>query len=408
MTDSSSALQEVEAALLRAESTEPRLRAFAHLDADQVRRAAAQEDARGRTGALHGLPVAVKDIIDTADQPTAYGSRSWAGHRPSQDASVVARLRAAGAVPFGKTVTTEFALYAPPVTANPWDSARTPGGSSSGSAAAVAAGVVPAALGTQTAGSVIRPASFCGVVGLKPSLGVIDTTGVHPLSPTFDTVGVFARTVTQAEEVFGQLHSADLPAASTGTTVRVCRTSRWSDVEQASREAFDAAVQRLEREGWTVQQADPGLDDTVRRLADAQQALMAHEVGQVLADELDRHGRDLEPVTVQVLRQGRQVPDAEAQRARATIVAARADAGLLFGDADLILTPAAQGVAPPRETTGDPWWCRAWTALGVPAISLPVLRGAHGLPVGLQLVARPRADLTLLSLARQIEAQLTS
>ena len=211
-------------------------------------------------GPLHGLPLAVKDIIDTADQPTAYGSKAYAGNRPAQDAACVALARAAGAAVLGKTVTTEFALRAPGPTANPHAPAHTPGGSSSGSAAAVADCMVPVAFGTQTGGSVIRPASYCGVVGYKPSLGTINRTGVKPLAESFDTVGLFARSVEDVALVTAVL-AGDAPARYRIEPVRpdrigLCRTPSWSEAEDASRAALEAAAASLARAGLRVEEVD--------------------------------------------------------------------------------------------------------------------------------------------------------
>lgn len=392
--------------------------AFALLDHDLVRWGAAAAD--DVAGPLRGLPVAVKDIIDTADQPTAYGSPIYAGHRPERDAAVVTRLRAAGAVPFGKTTTTEFALFAPTGTANPWDHDRTPGGSSSGSAAAVAAGSVPAALGTQTAGSVIRPASFCGVVGFKPSHGSIDPTGVKDLSPSFDTVGVLARTVPDVALVFGAL-AGRRPGTPNSTTdadshgearpaspgrgpsaVAVFRTGQWGEVEAAVRADFDAAVDRIADRSHSEVRELPWSADEHEALSRAQATLMEIEALAALSTEYYEHRAECSPQLIGYLDQAAGRTEEDLTVARATIARALESFAVSMEGFAGVITPAAHGEAPPRATTGDPWFCRAWTALGGPAISLPLLRGAHGLPVGLQLVGRRGRDGDLLALATQL------
>lgn len=403
-----SAVEVAEATLRAADEAEPRIAAFTVLDHDLVLRDAAAVDGLAgsdRAGRpLAGLPVAVKDIIDTADLPTAYGSPIHAGHRPTEDAEVVRRLRAAGAVPFGKTTTTEFALFAPTATRNPWDPERTPGGSSSGSAAAVAAGAVPVALGTQTAGSVIRPASFNGVVGFKPTHGTVPTAGVKDLSPSFDTVGVLARTVDDVALVYGAI--ADGPPAD-GTPddggvprrLAVFRTGQWDQVEAAARTAFDAAVDEIaDRDGWEVVEL-PWSEETHEELTHAQSILMEVEALAALEAEYRGH-RDLRsPQLVDYLDRATTRSADEAELARATIDRARESFQAAASGFAGVLTPAAHGEAPPRATTGDPWFSRAWTALGGPTISLPLLRGEHGLPVGLQLAGHRGRDVELLAVA---------
>lgn len=395
--------------LRAADAAEPRVGAFTVLDHDLVLHGAAAVDELGAgagpaaPGPLAGLPVAIKDIIDTADQATAYGSPIYAGHRPGRDAAVVSRLRAAGAVPFGKTTTTEFALFAPTATRHPWDPARTPGGSSSGSAAAVAAGSVPVALGTQTAGSVIRPASFNGVVGFKPTHGSIDTTGVKDLSPSFDTVGLLAQTVPDVALVFAALTDGSASEGGGGShRLAVFRTGQWDQVEAAARAAFDAEVDRIaDRPGWQVSDL-PWSHQEHEDLTRAQAVLMEVEALAALSTEYHRHREQCSAQLVEYLDRAAARTAAEARQARDTIdLAQRSFADALHG-LDGVLTPAAHGEAPPRASTGDPWFSRAWTALGGPAISLPLLRGAHGLPVGLQLVGHRGRDGRLLGLAADL------
>lgn len=339
---------------------------------------------------LRGVPVGVKDIIDTADQPTAYGSPIYEGHRPQVDAQVVARLRRAGAIVVGKTVTTEFALFAPGPTVNPYDRDRTPGGSSSGSAAAVAAGTVPLALGTQTAGSVVRPGSFCGVFGAKPTFGRYPTPGVKPCAPSLDTVGVFARDVEDlilADQALAPHVDGVVPLSDDQRMMRVgfCRTDEWGQVEPSARGRIEAAVGEL-ADRLIVDEAR--MPDGFAGLAEAQVTIMATEALEALADERDNH-REL--LSVELTSFLDAAPDRRSRHAQAVALttACRGRIGELFGDHDVLIAPSTIGEPPGRETTGDPLLCRIWTLLGVPAVLVPGLIGDHGLPLGLQMLARP-------------------
>uniref|UniRef100_UPI00339D3605 amidase n=1 Tax=Cupriavidus plantarum TaxID=942865 RepID=UPI00339D3605 len=280
----------VRACLDRIEALESTVRAWTAVNADGALAAARQLDAGPVTGALHGLPIGVKDLMDTADLPTAYGSPIYAGHRPEYDAAVVAATRAAGAVVLGKTVTTEFATYQPGPTRNPReppDAPRTPGGSSSGSAAAVAAGMVPLAFGTQTAGSIIRPAAFCGVVGYKPTHGTLPLAGIKPLAPSLDTVGVLARGVDDASFFIGTLArlplTPSLPEASRALRVGLFRPPHGDRVDASGGGAFDAAARALERSGATI--TDVTIPAFTADLTQAQIDIMAIEAAAAFAPE---------------------------------------------------------------------------------------------------------------------------
>jgi Asp-tRNA(Asn)/Glu-tRNA(Gln) amidotransferase A subunit family amidase len=389
--------------LERIAAREDDLHAWAHLDPERALARARELDAlpAADRGPLHGLPVGVKDIIDTADLPTEHGSPIYAGHRPARDAPAVARLRSAGAVVVGKTVTTEFALFHPGPTVNPHDPTRTPGGSSSGSAAAVGAGTLPLAVGTQTAGSVVRPASFCGVVGAKPTLGAVPTAGVKPCSETLDTVGVFAADVEGAAMALGVL-ADDPPAfrpADLGDRPRIgfCRTPWWSELEPDAARTIEAAAEGLARELDLVEVALPaGFDGLVA----AQQAVMGAEVLRALAHERTTAADQLSDRI-------------RAYLADAETLAAGYDDGLalatrcrealpdVFASVDVLLAPSVLGEAPPLETTGDPLLCRAWTLLGTPTVAVPGLTGPAGLPLGVQVIAPVgRDDLALGGAAR--------
>lgn len=371
---------------------EPRLRAWAHVDREGALAQARQRDAEEPRGPLHGVPVGVKDILDTVDQPTCYGSPIHAGHQPASDATAVAALRDAGAVIVGKTVTTEFALFHAGPTANPHDPARTPGGSSSGSAAAVAAGTVPLAVGTQTAGSVVRPASFCGVVGGKPTFGAIPTEGVMPCAPTLDTVGAFGRGVDDVALALGVM-AGDVDRfrpAPPGDRPRIgfCRTPQWDDLEPATRTRVEDAAERLARSVDVVEVALPGDFDG---LVDAQVTIMGVEARRALAWERSHHP-DLLSDELTAYLDG--AADREDAYDSALALAARCRARLheVFADPPVVLAPSVLGEAPPIATTGDPLLCRMWTLLGTPAIAVPGLHGPAGLPLGVQVLAAPGRD----------------
>jgi Asp-tRNA(Asn)/Glu-tRNA(Gln) amidotransferase A subunit family amidase len=361
------------------------VRAWTFLDAAGALAQARARDAEAPRGPLHGVPVAVKDVIDTSDLPTQYGSPIYEGQQPARDAACVSWLRAQGAVVLGKTVTTEFATYQPPVTRNPHDPERTPGGSSSGSAAAVAAGMVPLAYGTQTAGSVIRPASFCGVVGFKPRHGWASTAGIKRLSERLDTLGTFGRTVADAARLAG----FEVPEGE--PRIAWCRTPWGEDAAEVEEAAARIGAEELE------------LPAEFAGLVAAQEALMAHDVARNLAPEYRDHRDLLSDVLREYIERGQEVPAEAADQAVALAAACRA---AWPEDCDALLVPAAVGEAPLRSegSTGDPVFCRAWTLLGVPAISVPGLTGPHGLPVGVQVVGLDEA--AVLAAAARVEAAL--
>ena len=394
----------VRACLERIAERDATVRAWAHLDPEAALAQARAADASDRRSPLHGVPVGVKDIIDTRDLPTEFGSPIHAGRRPAADAACVARLRDAGAVILGKTMTTEFAYFHPAETRNPLDPGRTPGGSSSGSAAAVADGMVPLALGSQTAGSTIRPASFCGVFGLKPTHGLIDLTGVKRLSARLDTLGLFARSIDDIELLLDTLtaHRRAAPGSAAGPPrIALARTARWQLVEPDARAALEAAAVALADAGARVDELE--LPAELEALVDAQQTIMAVEVAANLAGEYDRDGDRMSAELSELIEEGRATDGGDYEAALAT--AERGAEGLpaVFEAHDILLTPAARGQAPRGlDATGDPVFCRAWTLLGTPAISVPGPLGADGLPIGVQLVAPPGHDAELLAAARWV------
>ncbi len=399
----------VAACLEHIAAREPVVGAWHHLDRDAALAAARHCDASAPSGPLHGIPIAVKDLIDTSDMPTGYGSAIYQGHRPAADAACVALARASGAIILGKTVTTEFACFTAGKTANPRNPAHTPGGSSSGSAAAVADGMVPLALGTQTAGSVIRPASFCGVVGFKPSFGVIPRAGVKMLADSLDTIGTMARNVADAAFFAGvlggrpALRAVAMPDAP--PRFGCYRTPMWEEAEPSTVAALDHARAAFERAGaWVAEIAVP---PEHRGLTAAQDTIMGFELVRGLAYERLQHSAELSPRLGQLLDAGMSVGADTYEAARAETAAAHARLDGFFGPCEAMLAPAAPGEAPEGlGYTGNPVFSRMWTLLGVPCVTLPAIWGDSGLPTGIQLIGRPGHDAQLMAAALFAERAL--
>lgn len=392
--------------------SEPELRAFAFFDATRVLEVARQFDAGPRRGALHGLPVAVKDNIDTAGLPSEYGSAVYRGHRPSADAACVAAFSAAGAYVLGKTVTAELANFTPGATRNPHHPLHTPGGSSSGSAAAVAAHMAPFALGTQTAGSVIRPAAYCGVVGFVPSRGLVPRAGVKAVSDTLDALGVITRNVADAALIGGAIALADgWPAAAADPQPPALAVSLtpWADsLSPVLAEAIEHAGRLLLRRGASAAPLDWSAPD-FGGLAAAQQTVQVFETARALGPEADYRRELISQRLADLIAAGRVIAPHDYLAALALGRRAAAAIDRLFGAAEVALVPAAPGEAPRGlGSTGDPLFNRAWHLLGCPQISLPLPHagGEAGLPLAVQLVARPGADARLLSAAAWVEAEL--
>jgi Asp-tRNA(Asn)/Glu-tRNA(Gln) amidotransferase A subunit family amidase len=351
-------------------------------------------------GPLRGVTVGVKDVIDTADMPTEYGSAVYAGHRPLADAASVAMLRSAGAVVLGKTVTAELAWFTPGPTTNPWRPTHTPGGSSSGSAAAVACGMVDVALGTQTGGSVIRPASFCGVFGLKPTFGSVPTSGVKPAAPSLDTVGLFARDVDTLSAVASVLVAGFVDDRSPVKFAFV-PTDDWDRADADCLAVVSAAASAVGT-GPPV-----ALPPSFVGLAELQPVVQAYEGARALAWERSFRRSLLSEGLNGILDWGAAIDHLEYLAVLERVSAARASAAALFGDADVLVTPAVVGEAPlGLSSTGDPRFCRLWTLLGYPTISVPGSVGSTGLPIGVQLVARPWQEGRLLAAARVLHDHL--
>jgi len=399
----------VRACLDRIAARDEAVRAWEFVDAGGALACARERDRATQRGALHGLPVAIKDIMDTADMPTSYGSPIYAGHRPAADAACVAILRAAGAIVLGKTVTTEFATTFPGKTRHPEDPARTPGGSSSGSAAAVADGMVPVALGTQTMGSVIRPAAYCGVVGFKPSYGLINRAGIKPQAESVDTVGVIARSVDDAALVAAILAGAPPAAFATRIErpphVTVYRGPDWTAVEPAAEAALDAAASALRAAGATVNEAR-----RQQLLVDALAAhltIVAYELARGLTFEWTHHRDRLSAALVGLITLGLETPFTAYVTAQETAATARAWIARSFAETDCWLTVSAPGEAPVGlHSTGDPVLNRLWSLLGLPVVTVPAGRGPAGMPLGVQIIGPRRRDAALLGTARWIERTL--
>lgn len=367
---------------------------------------------------LAGIPVAIKDLMASADMPTTYGSPIYANHRPTEDAWITARIREAGGVIFGKTVTTEFAWREPGPTVNPWNRLHTPGGSSSGSAAAVGAGIVALATGTQTVGSVLRPAAFCGVVGYKPSHGKIPTTGVHPLAPTLDHVGFFATHVEDAAlahalfidrtpEVIASSaqwnrYFAD-GAARAPKRIAVVRTPLWDRVSPEQKANFETALQRLRDAGVAL--VDPHSFDDMPRVLEAVQTLLAVEAAAAIGPATSAADPGLLSQHMHTLiAEGKATSDAQYQEALALRSALRASFKGYLNGCDAIVTVAATGEAPVGlNSTGDPSFCAPWSFLGVPAVTVPSGKAASGMPLGLQVIGDVGQDLATLQTAAWIE-----
>jgi Asp-tRNA(Asn)/Glu-tRNA(Gln) amidotransferase A subunit family amidase len=392
----------VTACLERIAAREPVVGAWQYLDAEAALAAARRCDASPPSGPLHGVPIAVKDLIDTADMPTGYGSGIYQGYRPGADAACVALARTAGAIVLGKTVTTEFACFTPGKTANPHKPAHTPGGSSSGSAAAVADRMVPLAFGSQTAGSVIRPASYCGIVGYKPSHSVIPRAGVKMLCDSLDTIGTMARSVEDAAffagVIAGRLSLQNLPIPTSPPRFGLYRTPMWAEAEPSTAAALDRARAALERAGAAV--VDIAVPAEHEPLTAAQESIMGFELVRSLAYERIQRSAELSPRLAQQLDAGMTVGTDEYDAAIGRTAAAWSKLGEFFGPCHAMLVPAAPGEAPPGlGYTGNPVFNRMWTLLGMPCVTLPSVWGESGLPTGVQLVGQIGRDHELLACA---------
>jgi Asp-tRNA(Asn)/Glu-tRNA(Gln) amidotransferase A subunit family amidase len=373
--------------------------------------AAARERAeRLATLPLRGLPIGVKDIYDTADLPTQYGSAIYAGHRPKADAAMVALIRRAGGVVIGKTVTTEFASLEPARTRNPHNLAHTPGGSSSGSAAAVAAGMVPIALGSQTGGSVIRPAAYCGVVGFKPSFRLLPTIGMKCFSWSLDTVGLFAAGVADAAFAAALITGRDLRidhAEPVVPRIALVRTQSWPEASASMQDAIARAARAAEAAGAKVTEVE--LPPILETATQAHGTIQDHEAYRALADEIDRHRDQLGPILREQLDKAAAITPAAYDDARRLARQARRALVDFMEGIDVLLTPSAAGAAPHGlSSTGKPTFNRLWTLLGTPCVNVPGLFDSAGLPLGVQIVGRFARDRLALEAAAFLQRALAT
>jgi amidase len=386
---------------------EPQVRAWQFLDPDLVLKQARALDARGTVGPLQGVPVGVKDIIDTADMPTEYNSPIYAGHRPKADAACVALTRRAGGLIMGKTVTTEFANRHPGPTMNPRDPRRTPGGSSSGSGAAVGDRMVPLALGTQTTASTLRPASFNGCVGYRPTWGDIRCVGVKEAAGSLDTLGIIARSVEDValyRDVLLGSRPEPLPE-DIGAAPRIgfARTHLWQQCEPTTQSMMEDCARRLARAGATV--SDVTLPEEFERVEDAHRWISSYEFARNFSWEIDNHWERISrTLRENRLRDGLGCSFEKYREARSFAEACRARVDGLLADYDILFTPVAAGEAPlGLDSTGNASFCAIWTTMHVPAMSLPLFRGPNDLPVGAQVLARRNADRKLFMAARWVQ-----
>lgn len=381
------------------------VRAWAHVDPIHALAQARELDKRRPMGLLHGLPFGVKDVIDTADMPTRYNSAIYRDHRPRADAACIALVRRAGGIVLGKTVTTGFASRVPGPTRNPHNPEHTPGGSSSGSGAAVADCMVPLGFGTQTGGSTIRPAAYCGVVGYKPSFNTINAAGMKHLAESLDTIGVIGRTVEDCALLVHAVSARSLPDFSAKLEcpprIGFCRTSRWQDASPATQTLLEETVRTLRARGAGVH--DVHLPEDFDRLYDTQRLIADFEAARSLAWEYDHHPdllsehmRTTLPTSFAIARASYDEAMRHARECRLRFVDA-------MKDVDVLLTPSAPGEAPAGiQRTGDSLFNRNWTLLGAPCVTVPAGPGPEGLPLGVQVVAPYNDDYRVLRAAHWV------
>ena len=381
------------------------VRAWAFVDRNAVLAQARALDGAPRTSRLHGVPFGIKDIIDTADLPTEYNSPIYQGHRPKADAACVTLLRQAGCLILGKTVTTEFANNHPSQTRNPHNPAHTPGGSSSGSAAAVADAMVPFALGTQTGGSVIRPAAYCGAFAIKPSFNSINRAGTKFLAESLDTIGIFSRHAEDLALAMEVLTGRTPSAVSGKPRIGLCRTPRWSVAHHATQTNLEDAARELANGGAQVR--DFELPAGSEQLFDRHKVIMGYETARALGWEYFNHPEKLSATLKPRLDEGWKVTRADYDAMRETARRCRRELAQSMREVDYLLTPSAASEAPASlASTGDPVFNRAWTLLGVPCVTVPCGKGPHGLPLAVQLVGAMDADMALIGWAAMAAERL--
>lgn len=400
----------VDACLARIRERENMVQAWACVDPELALRQARARDRESPRSRLHGIPVGVKDVIDTCDLPTEYGSPIYKDHRPACDAASVAQVRELGGVILGKTVSTEFATRHPNKTRNPHDPQRTPGGSSSGSAAAVADCMVPIAFGTQTSSSIIRPAAYCGVIGYKPSFGLLNRAGLKFLSESLDTLGTLTRSVADAaliaEELSGMAPAVFDDVAALRPRIGFCRTPWWSHADDATRASLEQAARTLAAAGAQVTEVE--LEADFAGLADTQIALSAYEFYRALTHERTRHPELISASLTARIAAGGKVARPQYETAVALAVRCRARIADIFGTYDVLIAPSAPGEAPGIESTGEPIFGLMWTLLHLPCMTLPHGSGPAGLPLGLQVVAPHGRDTALFLNSEWVQRALAA
>ncbi|MGD9859968.1 MAG: amidase [Marinobacterium sp.] len=404
------ALELLEACLAQIEAREPEVGAWQHrLDAESCLEHYRNNQSFYENSLLKGLPIGIKDIIDTSNMPTEMGSPIHKGRQPVDDASCVALLRQAGGIIIGKTVTTEFAYFKPGKTANPRDLKRTPGGSSSGSAAAVADGMVPAALGSQTAASVIRPAAYCGTVGYVGTRGEFSLRGIQPLGQSLDSLGLFSRQVEDIELLRAILLRQPEPMTTTDALqpkrILLCRGDAAGEVEPDMAAAIERAATILRTQGVDV--IEPDNSEWLGELVQHHGLIMAYEAARNLALESGQPDL-LSPALQDLISTGLATPRADYLASLQAVADIRDTLAQRYPDVDAMLAPAAPGVAPEgHERTGAPHMSRPWQAMGLPVVTLPGLTDADNLPLGIQLIGQPHSDDDLLRIARWLEPLLS-
>lgn len=400
----------VDACLARIRERENAVQAWACVDPELALRQARARDRESPRSRLHGIPVGVKDVIDTCDLPTEYGSPIYKDHRPACDAASVAQVRELGGVILGKTVSTEFATRHPNKTRNPHDPQRTPGGSSSGSAAAVADCMVPIAFGTQTSSSIIRPAAYCGVIGYKPSFGLLNRAGLKFLSESLDTLGTLTRSVADAaliaEELSGMGPAVFDDVAARRPRIGFCRTPWWSHADEATRASLEQAARTLAAAGAQVTEVE--LDADFSGLANTQIALSAYEFYRALTHERTRHPELISASLTARIAAGGKVTRPQYEAAVALAVRCRARIADVFRAYDVLIAPSAPGEAPGIESTGEPIFGLMWTLLHLPCMTLPHGSGPAGLPLGLQVVAPHGRDTALFLNSEWVQRALAA
>jgi Asp-tRNA(Asn)/Glu-tRNA(Gln) amidotransferase A subunit family amidase len=399
------ATEYLRACLDRIAEREADIGAWTHVARESALAQSVAADARPGLGALYGIPIAIKDIIDTYDMPTEHGSPVYKGSIPHADAACVAMLRRAGAIILGKTVSPEFAAFTPGRTVNPHNFKHTPGGSSSGSAAAVADFMVPAAIGSQTVGSTIRPASYCGIVGFMPSHQILPMQGVKAQSGLLDNLGILTRSVADVALVTNAILGCEVLQAEPlerPPRIGFCPSPHWPQAEASARQVMEDAIALLRKTGATIDDVDlpASFDDALA----AHWTILAFEFSRAMAYEYDVHAKGLSPGLIELIERGFAIPFADYLAACTLAAARRRDFVTIIADYDVLLTPAAAGEAPADLlVTNDRHFQRFWTVLHVPAITLPGFFGPNNLPIGIQLIGAHFEDLKLLRAAAWVE-----